>query len=64
MAYFSANDFAIARADENSEIVFHERDGRFGKYVAICDGFGTIEVHDTLEQAFDRIRDLRKRVAA
>ena len=44
MVYLSATDFAIVRADENSEIVFNEREGRFGKFVAICDGFGTIEV--------------------
>lgn len=46
---------AIANADEAGSIRFVERQGRFGSYVAICD--------DTLAEAFDRVRELRRRVA-
>jgi len=63
MIALSSACMAIANADKSGAIRFVERQGRFGPYVAICDNQGTIEVHDTLVEAFDRVRELRRRAA-
>lgn len=63
MIALSSACLAIANADKAGSIRFVERQGRFHPYVAICDDRGTIEVHDTLEDAFDRVRDIRRRAA-
>ena len=63
MIAFSSACLAVANADRSGAMRFVERQGSFGPYVAICDSQGTIEVHNTIAEAIDRVREIRGRVA-
>lgn len=43
--------FAIRLAKREGTVRVEKREGRFGKFFAICDQHGTIEVADTLAEA-------------
>lgn len=57
-----AADVAIIRAIKNEDLTVSERDGRFGKFVAICDSHGVIEVADDLDEAYERVADIALRM--
>lgn len=47
----SSSLLAIRIAKREGTLRLEVRNGRFGKFVAICDGHGTIEVADTMAEA-------------
>lgn len=47
----SSTRLAIREAARRDTLRIFPREGRFGSFFAVTDEFGTLEVHDTFEEA-------------